>query len=179
MDASQKIKDNSGATILVGGLSTLAASTLLVPKVRKRVKNVVKRADNPTELKDAAEKEVKNEMADQMQEKMKESMQAKVKEAANTLQTKKNENAKKVHANAEKVEEKAQSALLKLREKIAGVKDAGESFQQKLKDKTGTDNGISGVADIKGANNIKSSTQIKSSNKIKGPKDIPHASDIK
>lgn len=180
MDAPKKNKNSTSATVLVGGLSTLAAaSTLMIPKIGKRAKRVIKRADNPSELKEAAEKEVKSEMADQMKAKMKEGMQAKVNDAAGRLQKKKNENAEQVHANAGKVEEKAQGALLKLREKIAGVKDAGESFQKKLKQKTGSTNGISGVGDIKGANSIKSSTDIKSSNNIKGPKDIKQSSSIK
>ncbi|ASN04099.1 gas vesicle protein GvpQ [Virgibacillus necropolis] len=179
MNAPKKVKEHQGSTVFAGGFTALAASTLLVPKVRKRVKNVIKRADDPTELKEAAKKEAKQEVAVQAKKKFKEGIQSKVKGAAGNLQKKKEENANKVHANAGKVEEKAQGTLLKLRDKIAGVKDAGESFQKKLKGKTDSDDQISGVKDIKGANNIKSSTGIKSSNNIKGPKDIRHSSDIK
>ncbi|MFG6119616.1 gas vesicle protein GvpQ [Thalassobacillus sp. B23F22_16] len=198
MSKTDKMKENAGATSLAGGL-TLAASSLLLPKFRKKIKKgakqtsefvedkmprvarIVDRADDPSDLKDETKQEVKDEMADQMKEKFKDSMQSKVKEASENLEQAQEENAEKVHNNADKVEKKAQNALLKFREKLSGVKEAGEDFQDKMKEKTGgsSQDKIKGVNDIKGANDIKGVNNIKSSTDIKSAKDIKHPSNTK
>lgn len=184
MDAPEKVKESPKAAAIASGI-TLLASTLLFPKVRKGIKhtapaalNIVKRADDPSELKDAAKNEVKEQAAEEMKEKFKEGIQSKVKDASAKLKKKKDENAEKVHSNAEKVERKAQNALLMVREKVSNAKDAGEEFQDKMKQKTRSDSKIPGANDIKGVNQIKSSSNIKSSTNIKGPQDIKHHSDL-
>lgn len=185
MDAPEKIKENPKAAAIVSGI-TLLATTLLFPKVQKGIKqtapaalHVVKRADDPTELKEAAEKEVKQKAAEEMKDKFKEGIQNKVKNASATLAKKKEENAEKVHSNAQNVKNKAQNALLKVRENVKNAKDAGEEFQDKMRKKTGSETRIRGANEIKGVNQIKSSTNIKSSNRIKSPEQIKHYSNLK
>ncbi|MFC4023542.1 gas vesicle protein GvpQ [Oceanobacillus longus] len=188
MGAPKKIMNHPGVTasVMAGGITFLASTApLLFPKVRKgikyampKVKHVIKEADDPTELKEAAEKEMKEEMAEQFRNKLTESIQSKANEAAEKLQNKKEENAKKVHANAEKVEDKMQSALLQVKDKVQGAKETGQDFQSNMGKRTRSKTGVPGVNQIKGVSHIKSATSIKSSTSIKGPRYIKHHSDL-
>ncbi|WP_249870425.1 gas vesicle protein GvpQ [Oceanobacillus saliphilus] len=189
MEVPKKIPDNPGvrASVLAGGISFLATTApLLLPKVRKglshaipRVKNILKRADDPSEIKEAAASEVKEEMAEQFRDKLTEGIQSKANEAAQKLQNQKDENAAKVHSNAEKVEEKMQNVLRSVHDKVAGAKEIGEEFQNKMKKRTGSDTGVRGVNHIKRASHIKGAASIKSSTRIKGPGSIKHHSDLR
>ncbi|WP_067726061.1 gas vesicle protein GvpQ [Oceanobacillus damuensis] len=189
MEAPKKIADNPGvqASVLAGGITFVATTApLLFPKIRKglghalpRVKNIIKRADDPTELKESVESELKEEMADQFRNHLTEGIQSKANEAAEKLRKKKDENAEKVHANAEKVEDRMQNTLMQVRDKVAGVKESGQDFQRNMKKRTNSESGIRGVNQIKGVRHIKSATSIKSSTNIKGPGSIKHHSDLK
>ncbi|MGJ9457915.1 gas vesicle protein GvpQ [Oceanobacillus sp. CF4.6] len=187
MGATKKMMNHPGVTasVMAGGITFLASTApLLFPKVRKgikyampKVKHVIKEADDPTELKEVAEKEIKEEMAAQFRNKLTEGIQSKANEAAEKFQQKKDENAEKVHANAKKIEDRMQSALLQVKDNVQGAKETGQEFQSNMKERTSSDTGVPGVNQIKGASHIKSVTSIKSSTKIKGPRNIKHHSD--
>ncbi|MCM3397640.1 gas vesicle protein GvpQ [Oceanobacillus profundus] len=189
METPKKIIEKPGvqASFIAGGITFLATTApFLLPKVRKgiriampKVKNIIKRADDPTEIKQAVKSEMKDEMAEQFRNKLTEGIQSKAHEAAEKLKKKKDENAKKIHANAEKAENKMQHALLQVKEKVAGAKETGQKFQSKLRKRTGSDSSIRGVNHIKGVSHIKSAASIKSSTKIKGPRSIKHYADVK
>ena len=189
MKAPKKIVENPGvqASLIVGGMVFLATTApLLFPKVRKGithampiVKNIIKRADDPTEIKQAVKTEIKDEMADQFRDKLTESIQSKAEAATEKLKIMKDENAEKVHANAGKAKDKVQHALLQVREKIAGDKESGQNIQDKLNKGTRSTTGFRSANQIKGANQLKSAASIKSSTKIKGPKNLKHHADLK
>lgn len=189
MESTKKIVKSPGvqASLIAGGITFLATTApLFFPKVRKgishalpRIKNMIKRADNPAEFKQAAESEIKDEMADQFKEKLTESIQSKAEAAAKKLKNVKEENAEKVHANAEKAKEKVQHTLLHVQEKIAGAKESGQDFQEEIKKRTSSNTGIRSANHLKGANHLKSAASIKSSVKLKGPRNIKHHSDLK
>ncbi|WP_339227027.1 gas vesicle protein GvpQ [Oceanobacillus sp. FSL K6-2867] len=188
MGTTKKIIEKPGvqASFIAGGITFLATTApFLFPKLSKgirnaapKVKNIIKRADSPTEIKQAAKSEIKEEMAEQFRNKLTEGIQSKVNEAAEKLKKKKYENVAKVHANAEKVEDKMQHALLQVKEKVAGAKETGEEFQSKLRRRTKSETGIRGVNHIKGVSQLKSAASIKSSAKMKGPRSIKHYADL-
>eukprot|EP00130_Batrachochytrium_dendrobatidis_P008440 XP_006683315.1 hypothetical protein BATDEDRAFT_93080 [Batrachochytrium dendrobatidis JAM81] len=189
MEAPKKIIENPSvqASIIVGGITFLATTaSLLFPKVRNGIshalpilKNIIKRADGPAEIKQVAKSEIKEEMAEQFRNKLTEGIQSKANEAAEKLKKKKDENAEMVHANAEKTEGKMQQALLRVKEKVTGAKETGQEFQNKLKKSIRPDTGVRSVNQIKSASHIKNATSIKSSTKIKGPRSIKHHSDLR
>jgi hypothetical protein len=184
MEAPKKIieKPSVQASFIAGGITFLATTApLLFPKVRKgishavpKVKKIIKRADNPTEIKQAVKSEFKEEMTEQFRNKLTEGIQSKANEAAEKLKKKKDENAKKVHANAEKAEDKMQHALLHVKKKVAGAKETGQEFQNKLNKRKTSDTGVRSANHIKGVSHVKSAASIKSSTKIKGPRSIKH-----
>lgn len=188
MGAPKKIMNHPGisASVMAGGITFLAtAAPLLFPKVRKgvkyvipKVKEVIKVADDPTELKEVAEKEIKEEMADQFRNKLTEGIQSKANEAAEKLKVKKDENAEKIHANAKKVEDKMQHALLQVKDKVQVTTEAGKEHQSNMKERTKSDTGVPSVNQVKGASHIKRAISIKSSTRIKGPRNIKHHADL-
>lgn len=158
------VGNKTAGTTIVAGLSAVAASSLAVPKVRKKAKKelpqlskVMKRADSPSDLKDEAEAEVKDELTSKLQEKFQDSLQS------------------MVHSKAKNMEKKAQEGLLQVRSKLANIKEAGEEFQSELKG-SNSKKLVPGANDIKGVSSIKSSANIKSSTNIKGPQHIKHHS---
>jgi len=189
MESTKRIVKRPGvqASLIAGGITFLATTApLFFPKVRKGIshalpfiKNIIRRADDPTELKQATEAEAKDEMAEQFKDKLTESIQSKANDAAEKLKHVKDENAEKVHSNAEKVKEKVQDTLLQVQEKIASAKDSGQAFQEEVSKRTKTNTGIRGANQLKGVNNLKGAASIKSSAKIKGPRDIKHYGDLK
>ncbi|MFC2948859.1 gas vesicle protein GvpQ [Virgibacillus sediminis] len=179
------ISPGTKASLITGTLTFLGSATpILLPKLKDgisnqlpRVKRAVKRADDPAEFKEEVESEARDEMADQFKDKLKENIQGKIEQAADQLQDKKEENAEKVHSNAEDFQDKAQDALLTVREKLANAKEAGEDFQDRLDGRTSSSSSRSkrrvyGAKDIKGVSHIKSAKDIKGVSSIKGVKNI-------
>lgn len=188
METPQERKTNHARTAALTAGATIffvISAPLMIPKVRHgakkivpKVKRAVKRADGPVEFKEEAKSEIKTEMADQFREKLAESIQSKMKNVQRKLQKKKKENAEKVHNNAKKAEGIMQDTLLKVKDNVASAKEAGETFQKRVKKKTAQDRTLKGAGQIKGANQVKSVASIKSSTNIKGLSNIKHRTDV-
>ncbi|RLL42682.1 gas vesicle protein GvpQ [Oceanobacillus piezotolerans] len=187
MKTPQERKTNHTRTAALTAGATLffvISAPLLVPKVRHgakkiapKVKDALKRADGPVEFEEEAKSELKKEMAEQFREQFVESIQSELKNVQRKLRKKKKENAEKVHNNAKKAEGIMQDTLLKVKDNVAGAKEAGESFQKQVKDRTAQNRKLKGADQIKGASRIKSSATVKSVANIKGHNNIKHQTD--
>lgn len=100
-------------------------------------------------------------------EKMEHAMQDKLVEAKDKMGHSQEKLSTKVHGKAEELESNLQDKLGDLRGKIASVKEAGEKFQENVKQEHGG-------TKVKTAKDLKSATDIKGASEVKSSKDIPH-----
>ena len=118
---------------------------------------------------------MKDKAHEMMEEKIQDGVQTKADQAAGKLQQVKEKNQEVVPEVADEATDKIQGALLKTRDKLGKVKEAGEAFQ----DKINTNDSGSSKKKVKGVQDIKSYRDIKGVSKIKSAADIKKSSEVK